>query len=267
MAGGTVTFNAAASGDPTPTVQWQVSTDGGGSWANLDGATATPLTFSADTSHNGRQYRAAFTNYQGSVTTNAATLTVLFAPVITQEPANQTVVEGQAATFSAAADGNPAPTIQWQISTDGGANWSDLGANTTTYTVVAEASMNGYQYRAFFLNTYGIATTTAATLTVNTTLSIKVESLAGSSIWTRPNALWQARVVVILNPTGEGAVVTGAWSTGAAGTCTITGGSCPIVLSNISKKVASVTFTVNNVTLTGYVYDPSGPTTVTVNRP
>jgi hypothetical protein len=127
--------------------------------------------------------------------------------------------------------------------------------------------MNGYQYRAFFLNTYGSATTTAATLTVNTTLPIKVASLAGSSIWTKPNALWQARVVVILNPTGEGAVVTGAWSTGAAGTCTITGGSCPIVLSNISKKFASVTFTVNNVTLTGYVYDPSGPTTVTVNRP
>jgi Immunoglobulin I-set domain len=41
--GETATFTAAASGIPTPTVQWQVSTNGGGSWSNIPGATSDTL--------------------------------------------------------------------------------------------------------------------------------------------------------------------------------------------------------------------------------
>src|ERR1700735_109282 len=43
------------------------------------------------------------------------------APAITMNPASVTVTAGAAATFSAAATGQPAPTIQWQVSTNGGA--------------------------------------------------------------------------------------------------------------------------------------------------
>ena len=39
-----VTFTAAASGSPTPTVQWQYSVNGGSTWTNLSGATSTTLT-------------------------------------------------------------------------------------------------------------------------------------------------------------------------------------------------------------------------------
>ena len=68
-AGGTATFTAAASnGNPTPTlVQWQVSTDGGNTWANLSdggnfgGSATTTLTVSAAyTSLNGNLFRAVF---------------------------------------------------------------------------------------------------------------------------------------------------------------------------------------------------------------
>ncbi len=40
--GATATFTAAASGAPTPTVQWQVDTGSG--FTNLPGSTATTLT-------------------------------------------------------------------------------------------------------------------------------------------------------------------------------------------------------------------------------
>src|SRR5262249_54248682 len=40
-------------------------------------------------------------------------------PVVTTQPANQVVVAGSTATFTATASGTP--TVQWQVSTNGGA--------------------------------------------------------------------------------------------------------------------------------------------------
>jgi hypothetical protein len=168
-AGGTVTFTAAASGSPDPTVQWQVSTDGGASWSDISGATSdsytTPATTAAD---NDTQYRAVFTNSTSTVTTTAATLTVNSAPVITTGPTSQTVTSGATATFTAAASGNPAPTVQWQQSTDGGSSWSDIsGATSTTLSFAATDADNSNQYQAVFTNSVDSATSNAATLTVN----------------------------------------------------------------------------------------------------
>ena len=71
------TFTAAASGAPSPTVQWQQSTDGGVTWANITAATSpaytTPATVLAD---SGKRFRAVFTNVSGSANSNAAVLTV-----------------------------------------------------------------------------------------------------------------------------------------------------------------------------------------------
>ena len=132
-AGQTVTFTAAASGNPTPTVQWQVSTNGGNSFSNIAGATSLTLTLTnATASQNGYVYRAVFTNSVGSATTAAATLTVQFAPTVTTNPANQSVNAGQTATFTAAATGNPAATVQWQVSTDGGVTYNNIAGTTST---------------------------------------------------------------------------------------------------------------------------------------
>jgi hypothetical protein len=75
-AGSSVTLTAAASGTPTPAVQWQSNTGAGTSFTNITGATSTSYTFTAATGENGDQYRAVFTNPANSVTTSAATLTV-----------------------------------------------------------------------------------------------------------------------------------------------------------------------------------------------
>lgn len=76
-AGQTATFTASATGIPTPSVQWQFSTDGGHSFRNLSGATSTTLTLSnVSTAMNGYEYEAVFTNSAGSHATSAAALTV-----------------------------------------------------------------------------------------------------------------------------------------------------------------------------------------------
>jgi autotransporter passenger strand-loop-strand repeat protein len=71
--GSTVTFTASATGNPPPTVQWQVST--GGAFTNIPGATALTYFFVATASDSGNRYQAVFTNSSGTATTTAATLT------------------------------------------------------------------------------------------------------------------------------------------------------------------------------------------------
>src|SRR5207249_511626 len=53
-------------------------------------------------------------------------------PTITTQPANQTVTAGLTATFTAAATGSPTPTVQWQVSTDGGVTFSNISGATST---------------------------------------------------------------------------------------------------------------------------------------
>jgi plastocyanin len=101
-----------------------------------------------------------------NVATQSATLTVNTAPAVTQNPASQTVTPGNNVTFTAAASGSPVPSVQWQVSTNGGGSFSNIpGANSTSLTFTVQQSDNGHQYRAVFTNGCGSATTSAATLT------------------------------------------------------------------------------------------------------
>jgi len=167
LVGTSVTFTAAAKGVPTPTVQWQVSTDGGTTYTNIAGATSTTLSFTTNFGQNGYKYRAIFTNSLGSATTYAAKLTVDTPPTVTLNPSSQTVAAGRTVTFKATGTGNPAPTDQWQISTDGGLTWTNItGATKIELVFVVNASENGDEYRAVFTNPFGTATSSAAVLTV-----------------------------------------------------------------------------------------------------
>jgi hypothetical protein len=77
--GDTAVFTAAATGSPTPTLQWQVSS-GGGPFTDISGATTSPLSITALAADNGNQYRAVFNN--GTIAdSGAATLTVYSPPV------------------------------------------------------------------------------------------------------------------------------------------------------------------------------------------
>ncbi len=177
------TFTAAATGSPTPTVQWQVNTGSG--FVNLSdggvysGSSTTTLTITgATTSMNRYLYQAVFTNSNGTAVTTSATLTF---DAITTQPSNQTVNAGQNASFTAMTS-NPTGTdlVQWQVNTGNGfVNLSDggvySGVTTTTLTITgATAAMSGYQYDAVFTNNAGSLTTSAATLTVIVTTTTSI---------------------------------------------------------------------------------------------
>ena len=189
-AGEPASFTAAASGGPTPSVQWQVSTNGGSSWTKdtTDGGNATTtLTIGATTaSQNNNEYRAVFSNVVASgVASAAATLMVQSAPVVTTNPTSQTVEAGAPASFTTEASGNPTPTVQWQLSTNGGSSWTkdttDGGNATTTLTIAdTTASQSNNEYRAVFNNVVasGVASS-AATLTVQSATQLST-SLSGA---------------------------------------------------------------------------------------
>ena len=135
------TFTVVANGTPTPTYQWQVSTDSGATWGNIDGSNplngyngVTTPTLTISQVFNGYQYRVMVTNIAGAVTSNAATLTVQVPVVMTQPSGDATVAPGQNATFSVGASGTPVPTDTWQVSTDNGATWTTI-TNSSLYTI------------------------------------------------------------------------------------------------------------------------------------
>jgi hypothetical protein len=148
-------------------VQWQVSTNAGASFVNIAGATNSTLVITATASQNTNRFRAVFNNPIGTASSTAAILTVQYAPVVTLNPVSQTVAAGQRVTFTAAAAANPAPTVQWQVSTNGGATFTNLaGSTSTTLSFTASVLQRGYRYRAVFTNSLGAVITADAILTV-----------------------------------------------------------------------------------------------------
>ena len=119
-----VVFTAAASGNPTPAVQWQVSTDGGATWLN------TRPTFNASASENGYEYRSVFANQAGSATSNVATLTVL--PMSTTNFAGYIAYAAPGQSFSAVSASWTVPAVTCQPGeTSWAAQWPGIGDNTT----------------------------------------------------------------------------------------------------------------------------------------
>ena len=161
-AGQTATFSVVAGGTAPLSYQWQKN------GVNIAGATASSYTTPATaTTDSGATFDAVVSNTAGSVTSNAATLTVnaaVVAPTITTPPVNQTVTAGQTATFSVVAGGTAPLSYQWQKN---GANIA--GATGASYTTPATATTdNGSTFRVVVSNTAGSATSNAATLTVTT---------------------------------------------------------------------------------------------------
>lgn len=163
-------FTAVVSGYPRPSAQWQRSDNRGASWRSIRGVHGYTLAFLAATSQNGDEFRAVFKNKRGKRTTAAAKLSVVAgyeAPLIESQPANLTVAAGTSATFTAVAHGDPAPNVQWQLSANGGATWSNVSGGTSqTLSFVASSILSGYEFRAQFTNVLGTALSSGSTLTV-----------------------------------------------------------------------------------------------------
>ena len=176
--GSTASFGVGASGAAPLAYQWQRS-DNGSDWANVPGATGANLSFIATLADHGSLWRVIVSNASGQATSAPAQLSVtqqLIAPSISSQPQNQTVVEGQNASFSLAASGQPAPAIQWQTrmldATNTETGWADIpGATQASYTTPATTLADHQrQFRARISNSAGSLNSAAATLSVSARL-------------------------------------------------------------------------------------------------
>src|SRR5207248_2895252 len=155
-AGQRATFTVTATGTAPLSYQWQRN------GTAIGGATAasytTPVTTASD---SGDQFTVVVSNTAGSMTSNAAALTVssvLVAPTITRQPASQTVTTGQRATFTVTATGTAPLSYQWQK------NGTAIGgATASSYPPPSDpASDSGDQFTVVVSNTAGSMTSNAA---------------------------------------------------------------------------------------------------------
>ena len=110
----------------------------------------------------------------GGSAKSSVSVSVVSAPSIITNPSSTVILAGGTATFTAAASGNPAPTVQWEVNTGSGyTNVTDggvySGSSTGTLTITgATAGDERLPVRGHLHQCGGHATTTAATLTVQT---------------------------------------------------------------------------------------------------
>ena len=167
--GANVSFTTAVTGTPTPTVQWQQSTNSGTTWGNIPAATGTTYSVNGVTQgQNGTAYRAIFTNANGSRTTHSATLGINAAPQITLSPASVAAAQpGDLITLTGTAYGAPAPAATWQLSTDNGATWNNLGGATSTLSLIAPPTGARLLVQVVYTNASGSATSDIAVVTTD----------------------------------------------------------------------------------------------------
>lgn len=140
------------------TYQWQISTNGGTSFTDLtnnstySGITSKTLNITgAALSMNNYQYRVVMngTCTQANTASAAATLTVNTPASITLNPVDGNRCVGTSISFTSAASGS-SPGYQWQVSTDGGLNYTNLPGATSAALALSNLSMglNGNRYRS-----------------------------------------------------------------------------------------------------------------------
>jgi hypothetical protein len=253
--GGNASFTIVASGSGL-TYQWQVSTNGGGSFSNLangvpySNVTAATLNITSATAGlNNNQYRCVINSACGGpITSNAGILGITVAPSITGSPAASVICEGTNTSFTVAASGGGL-SYQWEVSTNGGASFIALansapysGVNTVTLNITATpVTLNGNQYRCVVTGACAPnATSTAALLTVN----------AKPAITQQPAALTLcAGNTAVFSLTATGPGVTYQWQQSTNGGVTFNnlanGGSVSGVTTN-TLTLTGVTLVMNN---------------------
>jgi hypothetical protein len=239
-AGYPATFTVAASGSGTLSYQWYLN-------GNLvAGATGTSYTTAATTmADNGESVSVTVTSSFGTVSSNPVTLSVSQPAnaAITTQPASQTVVVGQSATFTVTATGSPQLNYQWF---ENGTQVASGPQNSyTTPVMTAPGTMSFYVVVSNPLNQVQSST---AVLTVNAATPV--------SFTTQP----ANQIVAANQPVQLTAVVAGSAPYTYQWQFTPTGGAPTILVSNTQTSniisytipvmsaadIGSYTVTVNN---------------------
>ena len=154
--------------------------------APIEGATTASYTVASASAADAGIYKVVLGNPYGSVRSPAATVSVLAtAPSILADPAALTVAAGQAASFSVSVAGSAPLTYQWY---KGSAPIP--GATAATFSLPAVATSDAGTYRVVVANSFGTATSAAATLTVAVSAgSVFATTFAGDTLHAASPAL------------------------------------------------------------------------------
>ncbi|MFM2083135.1 MAG: hypothetical protein RL380_1826, partial [Verrucomicrobiota bacterium] len=152
-----VTFTVTNVGDLPLKYQWKFNTN-----TSIVNATNSSYSIASVKIANGGTFSVVLSNFYGIVTSAPALLTVVTAPVFTNQPASQSVFAGSNATFAAGWLGSPLVSLQWQFN---GANV--LGATNSALTITNVQLANLGNYALIAANNFGSTTSSVATLTVN----------------------------------------------------------------------------------------------------
>jgi hypothetical protein len=219
LAGATASFTVVATGDPAPTIQWQVSTNSGSSWSDIPNATAATYSRSTVVSNGGYQYRAVLTNAVGVITSSVATLTVNSRSFSTLTTYTTTVFTGLSTGSINLVDFNDPHAISQSATYTATINWGD--GNVDTNVAVSHPSSDGTTIRVRGNHVYsvggsyqpiitlfdgaGSVITTVwgntAKLIVGTNVSDKVSITRSSPVKNRTTGLW-AQTVTMNNISG-----------------------------------------------------------------
>jgi autotransporter-associated beta strand protein len=241
--GSNTDFTSASASSPTPTVKWQRSTNGT-AWADITAGLDAATTYSnftngtvnltgSTTALNGYQYRAVFSNINGSVNSDAATLTVAGLPTTAAAGADQAQCDhGQF-------------VLAGNSPTSGSGTWTVASGTATIWDATSSTS-----------RVSGVGVGASATL-----------------VWTVTNAPCAAsndsvKLTVRTGPTASASATTvSCYGDSSSVTVTATGGSSPYTGTGTFKSPAggySYTVTDNygcTGTVSGNVSQP-GPITV-----
>ncbi len=217
--GSDVLFTITAAGEGN-TYQWQVSTDGGNTFTNLNGENQDSLILNAVTSNqDNNKYRVIVTgSHCGSATSTAAILHVSSPANILSQPQNISVCAEKNVILNVVASGTSLAYL-WQVSTDGGNNFNNVSGTNNNDTLqlmnVIEA-MNGNKYRVILTEqTCGALTSDTILLTVFPLPTVNVTAnpsnivLPGQTITLSANStggntfIWYLNNTLIQNQTGS----------------------------------------------------------------
>ena len=163
--GGTATFSVTAGGSEPLSYQWYYNTN-----TPLPNATDPTLTITNVQLTNAGTYFVTVSNLAGGIVSSNAVLTINTnpaGPVFVSQPASQVVLLGGTASFTASATGTQPITYQWNKDST-----PIPGATSSTLTLTNVQPGDEGSYTVTASNTVSTATSSAAVLTVTTTVPV-----------------------------------------------------------------------------------------------
>jgi hypothetical protein len=224
------TFTVAASGS-SPTFQWRK--DG----VAIAGATGTSYTIAAVSESDEGSYDVVISSSCGSVTSNAATLSVGDGVAITTQPSSAAACTGTNVAFSVGATGSGL-SYQWSK------NGSPIaGATSSSLSIAAVSASDAGTYRVVVSSPCSTATSSDAILTVNTATLITTQpigddicegdplSLVVTATGTSLGYQWRRGGTPIAGATSASLVIAAGSTTDAGNYDVVVTGSCGTVVS------------------------------------